>query len=327
MPLRPLNGSTPSRSWGSVRWCLDSDDDTKFTVVAPVSGLRYPNTTGDDDDQGFGDDPDYVGNLDDFVEVESDVEGLSGFEEEEECVPSSSDWADVFANATDGAVFLPPPPQFLDQSAKLDKEYPDVESFLQDRKAEIEDYGKIVTSACRYITELRGYDFDAVKKDEFGKSIHNTWFFWTHIVNPDFVAKKALQAVPIQAAAALGMADFEVDDLKRLPHFPPADFVVYGRYFNHVTKTFTDKDPGHLEDDVVNSPTTGSARPIRGLFEEESRSTCKPFAGIILTSPGRYKPCITKKAALTLAPRLGMKANRGLGCLSRNANGTSGRAQ
>lgn len=90
------------------------------------------------------------------------------------------------------------------------------------------------------------------------------------MVNPYLVSKTALQAVPIQAAAALGMADFEVDDLKRLPHSPPADFVVYRRYFNHVTKTFTNKNPGHLEDDVGNSPTTGSARPIRGLSEEES---------------------------------------------------------
>lgn len=47
-----------------------------------------------------------------------------------------------------------------------------------------------------------------------------------------------LRTVPIQSAATLGRADFGVDDIEMLLHFPPIK--VYGCYFDNITKEFKD---------------------------------------------------------------------------------------
>lgn len=57
--------------------------------------------------------------------------------------------------------------------------------------------------------------------------------------DPDDVARKYLQAVPVQAAVTLGREDFTVQDLDRLPHFPRSP-KLFGGYFNHIHKTRPD---------------------------------------------------------------------------------------
>jgi hypothetical protein len=132
-----------------------------------------------------------------------------------------------------GERFLPP---FLDRSAKLDKHYPTVESFMADNEAGIQDFRTIVVSACRC---LKGF----TKENSFsqymglpphGQGVHTTWFKWWGNSDPDVIGNLVVRAVPIQSAATLGRADFGVNDLERLPHFPPVK--VYGCYFNDIIK-------------------------------------------------------------------------------------------
>jgi hypothetical protein len=52
------------------------------------------------------------------------------------------------AGTADDDVFLP---KFLDHTARLDKNYPNVEAFLQDNELAIRDFETIVTSACRFL--------------------------------------------------------------------------------------------------------------------------------------------------------------------------------
>ncbi|KUI54955.1 hypothetical protein VP1G_02396 [Cytospora mali] len=90
-------------------------------------------------------------NLGEVVE-EEDNEWVEG--DPEPPVSDNSDWAEVAAIAVDGARFLSP---FLDRTAKLDKNYPMIESFVQDNEAEIQDFKTIVASACHFVKKPLEY--------------------------------------------------------------------------------------------------------------------------------------------------------------------------
>lgn len=182
-------------------------------------------------------DTDLAKDLDNVEYVETDDEAEDDEDEEEPPAVANPDFAEVMANASSGEAWLPP---FLDHGAKLDQDYPDMESFLQDNEVGIADFRTMVITACRYakqftFTALRD-DFLKLSDEEQG--IHDQWYNSWCNADPDAVSNLALRAVPIQASAAICRVDFGVDDLQRLPHFPPIK--VYGCYFDDITKTFKD---------------------------------------------------------------------------------------
>lgn len=85
-----------------------------------------------------------------WEDVSEDVSGaiVDSEDEDELALPNDKDFAAVCDSATNSDFFLP---KFLDYTARLDKDYPDVESFLYDNKSAIQNFKKIVISACRFV--------------------------------------------------------------------------------------------------------------------------------------------------------------------------------
>ncbi|KAL1852736.1 hypothetical protein Daus18300_012067 [Diaporthe australafricana] len=128
-------------------------------------------------------------------------------------------------------------PEFFDQTAKLDKDYPSLQSFLSDNKSAIEDFEIIVTSACWFIHNFtKTLDFKkyfSLPPDE--QAISMVWASFMGHSNPEIVSRTCLKAVPAQTAAAFGRSDCTVQDIDRLPHFPSSGNL-FGGYVDHVHK-------------------------------------------------------------------------------------------
>lgn len=110
--------------------------------------------------------------------------------------PKDEDFASLINPSTNTGPFLP---EFLNQTARLDKEYPDVESFRLNNKSAIQDFEKIVTSACKFAHKFtKVLDFGKyfqLLQDE--KAISLMWAAFIERFDPSIFAQKCLQAVPI----------------------------------------------------------------------------------------------------------------------------------
>lgn len=104
-----------------------------------------------------------------------------------------------------------------------------------------------MTSACKFAHKFtKALDFGKyfqLPQDE--KAISLTWAAFIERSDPSIFAQKCLQAVPIQAAGALGRPSCTVEDLDQLPRFP-SSVKLFGGYLNHIHKMWADTQ-GHVE--------------------------------------------------------------------------------
>lgn len=196
-------------------------------------------------------DPDFIPDIEEAKVEEEQDEDLWQDDQDQPVViiddHFADDFAEVIAAKSAGEPFLP---QFLDRTARLDRDYPTVQSFLEDNSTSIDDAELIIRSCCHFMknfTRDNSYK-EYMALDENDQGMHRHWFQWLSRREPEALSGTIMRALPVQAAALLGRtpAVFTVGDLDRLPHLPPTE--VYGGYIDHTTKTMRiDGENDHLQ--------------------------------------------------------------------------------